>query len=240
VHGSTTLYKTPIPSVKEVAAAAKATVDITGDSNTNSMDVDSGSGAAQQQQQRGIAPVAVLQLRTMYDVRAMYELLHQRCVQRAATLQARIAAAPAHDTAAADTADTTASTAATDSASSSSDAVEGGLAAAGQQVAAEQMKAKEWIGDLPTKLRANAAPRFTHEEDNVLLGTLTRVIDTVYEKPVSVHIILIMSTHFTLITAVETHYRRELLWCQQLHCSMFPLQLDSTIFTCGCSVSGLQ
>jgi hypothetical protein len=191
VHGSTTLYKSPIPSVKEVAAAANATVDITDDSiadtSASSMDVDSGSGTAAQQQQSGIALIAVLQLRSMYDVRAMYELLYQRCLQRAATLQARIAVAPDHDT----TTDATASTATadttdtTDSASSSSDAVEGGLAAAGQQVAAEQMKAKEWIGDLPTKLRANTAPRFTHEEDNVLLGTLRRVIDTVYQKPVS-------------------------------------------------------
>jgi hypothetical protein len=189
VHGSTTLYKTPIPSVKEVAAAARATVDITDDitgtTTANSMDDDSGSGAGaaqqqqqqQQQQQRGIVPAAVFTLRSYEEVRTMYTLLHQRCSERAATLQARIAAA-AIDT----TADTTASA---DTSSSSSDAAEGGLAAAGQQVAAEQMKAQEWIGDLPTKLRANAAPRFTHEEDNVLLGTLTRVIDTVYEKPVS-------------------------------------------------------
>jgi hypothetical protein len=190
VHGSTTLYKTPIPSVKEVAAAARATVDITDDSvsstTANSMDVDSGSSASatqqQQQQQRGIIPEASFTLRSYKEVRAMYTLLHQRCSERAATLQARIAAAAAND-------DTTAATAADTygDTTSSSDAVEGGLAAAGQQVAAEQMKAKEWIGDLPTKLRANAAPRFTHEEDNVLLGTLTRVIDTVYEKPVSWH-----------------------------------------------------
>jgi hypothetical protein len=195
VHGSTTLYKTPIPSVKEVAAAARATVDITDDSvsstTANSMDVDSGSGASatqQQQQQRGIIPEAVFTLRSYKEVRAMYTLLHQRCSERAATLQARIAAA---------TTDTFADTAASisgDTSSSSSDAVEGGLAAAGQQVAAEQMKPKEWIGDLPTKLRANAAPRFTHEEDNVLLGTLTRVIDTVYEKPVSQQSHIVVST----------------------------------------------
>jgi hypothetical protein len=188
VHGSTTLYKTPIPSVQDAAAAASATVDITDDNTpttANSMDVDSGSGAGatqQQQHQRGIVSEAVFTLRSYKEVRAMYTLLHQRCSERAATLQARIAAAAAADgTTATSTADTSGDT-------SSSDAVEGGLAAAGQQVAAEQMKAKEWIGDLPTKLRANAAPRFTHEEDNVLLGTLTRVIDTVYEKPVSWHL----------------------------------------------------
>eukprot|EP00953_Heterococcus_sp_UTEX-ZZ885_P029879 15824-Heterococcus_DN1.PRE.4 len=190
VHGSTTLYKTPIPTVNKVAAAATATVDVTDDSATSaadSMNVDSGGSAGatqqqqqQQQQQRGIVPAAVFTLRSYEEVRTMYTLLHQRCSERAATLQARIAAA-AIDT----TADTTASA---DTSSSSSDAVEGGLAAAGQQVAAEQMKAQAWIGDLPTKLRANAAPRFTHEEDNVLLGTLTRVIDTVYEKPVSCHL----------------------------------------------------